>query len=160
MKWPVGWRIWMNDIFDKVGFTCSTFDLLHAGHITMLKEARNQCDYLICGLQTDPTIDRPNSKNKPIQSLVERWIQLEAVKYVDKIVVYQTERDLEDLLLTLDLDVRIVGEEYRNAKFTGQDICKQRGIEIYYNKREHSFSTTELRERINAVGNRNIKRVS
>jgi len=150
----------MNDIFDKVGFTCSTFDLLHAGHITMLKEARNQCDYLICGLQTDPTIDRPNSKNKPIQSLVERWIQLEAVKYVDKIVVYQTERDLEDLLLTLDLDVRIVGEEYRNVVLTGREICEQRGIDIYYNKREHSFSTTELRERINAVGNRNIKRVS
>jgi len=150
----------MNDIFDKVGFTCSTFDLLHAGHITMLREAKNQCDYLICGLQTDPTIDRPNSKNKPIQSLVERWIQLEAVKYVDKIVVYQTERDLEDLLLTLDLDVRIVGEEYRNVVLTGREICEQRGIDIYYNKREHSFSTTELRERINAVGNRNIKRVS
>ena len=150
----------MNDIFDKVGFTCSTFDLLHAGHITMLREAKNQCDYLICGLQTDPTIDRPNSKNKPIQSLVERWIQLDAVKYVDKIVVYQTERDLEDLLLTLDLDVRIVGEEYRNVLLTGREICEQRGIDIYYNKREHSFSTTELRERINALGNRNIKSVS
>ena len=150
----------MNDVFDKVGFTCSTFDLLHAGHITMLREAKMQCDYLICGLQTDPTIDRPNSKNKPIQSLVERWIQLDAVKYVDKIVVYQTERDLEDLLLTLDLDVRIVGEEYRNVLLTGREICEQRGIDIYYNKREHSFSTTELRERINAVGGRNIKSVS
>lgn len=160
MKWPVGWRIWMNDVFDKVGFTCSTFDLLHAGHITMLREAKMQCDYLICGLQTDPTIDRPNSKNKPIQSLVERWIQLDAVKYVDKIVVYQTERDLEDLLLTLDLDVRIVGEEYRNVLLTGREICEQRGIEIYYNKREHSFSTTELRERINAVGSKSIKAVS
>ena len=147
-------------LFDRVGFTCSTFDLLHAGHITMLREAKMQCDYLICGLQTDPTIDRPSSKNRPIQSLVERYIQLEAVKYVDKIVVYQTERDLEDLLLTLDLDVRIVGEEYRNAKFTGQDICKKRGIEIYYNKREHSFSTTELRERIHAVGSKSIKAVS
>jgi len=147
-------------LFDRVGFTCSTFDLLHAGHITMLREAKMQCDYLICGLQTDPTIDRPNSKNKPIQSLVERWIQLDAVKYVDKIVVYQTERDLEDLLLTLDLDVRIVGEEYRNVLLTGREICEQRGIDIYYNKREHSFSTTELRERINALGNRNIKNVS
>ena len=147
----------MDKMWDKIGFTCSTFDLLHAGHITMLREAKKECDYLICGLQTDPTIDRPTSKNKPIQSLVERYIQLEAVKYVDKIVVYQTERDLEDLLLTLDIDVRIVGEEYRNAKFTGQDICKQRGIEIYYNKREHSFSTTELRERIHAVGPRSVK---
>ena len=147
----------MDKIFDKVGFTCSTFDLLHAGHITMLREAKNQCDYLICGLQTDPTIDRPNSKNKPIQSLVERWIQLDAVKYVDKIVVYQTEKDLEDLLYTLDLDVRIVGEEYRNVVLTGREICEQRGIDIYYNKREHSFSTTELRERIHAVGPRSIK---
>jgi glycerol-3-phosphate cytidylyltransferase len=139
----------MNDF--KAGFTCSTFDLLHAGHITMLKEARSQCDYLICGLQTDPTIDRPNSKNKPIQTLVERWIQLEAVKYVDEIMVYQTEKDLEDLLLTLDVHVRIVGEEYKNTIFTGKKICKERGIEIYYNKREHSFSTTELRERIYAA---------
>ena len=150
----------MDKIFDRVGFTCSTFDLLHAGHITMLKEAKKQCDYLICGLQTDPTIDRAASKNKPIQSLVERFIQLEAVKYVDQIVVYQTEKDLEDLLLTLDIDVRIVGEEYKNVNFTGQDICKQRGIEIYYNKREHSFSTTELRERIHAVGLRSVKTAS
>lgn len=147
-------------LFDRVGFTCSTFDLLHAGHITMLKEARNQCDWLICGLQTDPTIDRPNSKNKPIQSLVERYIQLEAVKYVDEIVVYQTEKDLEDLLLTLDIDIRIVGEEYKNVNFTGKDICSRRDIEIYYNKREHSFSTTELRERIYAVGTKSIKAVS
>lgn len=157
MKWPVGWRIWMDKMFDKIGFTCSTFDLLHAGHITMLREAKKECDYLICGLQTDPTIDRPSSKNKPIQSLVERYIQLEAVKYVDKIVVYQTERDLEDLLYTLDIDVRIVGEEYRNVNFTGKEICEQRGIELYFNKREHSFSTTELRERIHAVGPRSVK---
>ena len=146
---------WKSDI----GFTCSTFDLLHAGHITMLKEAKSQCEYLICGLQTDPTIDRPNSKNKPIQTLVERWIQLEAVKYVDEIVVYQTEKDLEDLLLTLNMDVRIVGEEYRNTNFTGKDICEQRGIELYYNKREHSFSTTELRERIYAAKPTSVKAV-
>lgn len=143
----------------KIGFTCSTFDLLHAGHITMLKEAKSQCDYLICGLQTDPTIDRPNSKNKPIQTLVERWIQLEAVKYVDEIVVYQTEKDLEDLFLTLNMDVRIVGEEYRNTNFTGKDICEQRGIELYYNKREHSFSTTELRERIYGAQSTSVKAV-
>lgn len=144
----------------KIGFTCSTFDLLHAGHITMLKEAKKQCDWLICGLQTDPTIDRPASKNKPIQSLVERYIQLEAVKYVDQIVVYQTEKDLEDLLLTLDLDVRIVGEEYRHVALTGREICEKRNIAIYYNKREHSFSTTELRERIYAVGPKSIRSVS
>ena len=143
----------------KIGFTCSTFDLLHAGHITMLKEAKRKCDYLICGLQTDPTIDRPNSKNKPIQTLVERWIQLEAVKYVDEIVVYQTEKDLEDLFLTLNMDVRIVGEEYRNTNFTGKDICEQRGIELYYNKREHSFSTTELRERIYGAQSTSVKAV-
>lgn len=143
----------------KIGFTCSTFDLLHAGHVTMLKEAKNKCDYLICGLQTDPTIDRPNSKNKPVQTLVERWIQLEAVKYVDEIVVYQTEKDLEDLFLTLNMDVRIVGEEYRNTNFTGKDICEQRGIELYYNKREHSFSTTELRERIYGAQSTSVKAV-
>jgi glycerol-3-phosphate cytidylyltransferase len=143
----------------KIGFTCSTFDLLHAGHITMLKEAKSKCDYLICGLQTDPTIDRPNSKNKPVQTLVERWIQLEAVKYVDEIVVYQTEKDLEDLFLTLTMDVRIVGEEYRNTNFTGKDICEQRGIELYYNKREHSFSTTELRERIYGAQSTSVKAV-
>lgn len=116
----------------------------------MLKEAAQSCDYLICGLQTDPTIDRPTSKNKPIQSLVERFIQLDAIKYVDEIVVYQTEKDLEDLLLTLNINVRFVGEEYRNVSFTGKDICEKRDIEIFYNKREHSFSTTELRERIYA----------
>jgi glycerol-3-phosphate cytidylyltransferase len=149
----------MEDWKSDIGFTCSTFDLLHAGHITMLKEAKSQCEYLICGLQTDPTIDRPNSKNKPIQTLVERWIQLEAVKYVDKIVVYQTEKDLEDLLLTLNMNVRIVGEEYRNTNFTGKDICEQRGIELYYNKREHSFSTTELRERIYAAKPISVKAV-
>lgn len=144
----------------KIGFTCSTFDLLHAGHITMLKEAKQKCDYLICGLQTDPTIDRPNSKNKPIQTLVERWIQLDAVKYVDEVIVYQTEKDLEDLFLTLNMDVRIVGEEYRNTNFTGKEICENRDIEIYYNKRQHSFSTTELRERIYGTKSTSVKVVS
>jgi len=132
----------------RSGFTCSTFDLLHAGHILMLKEAREQCDFLVVGLQTDPTIDRPDTKNKPVQSVVERWIQLDAVKYVDQIIVYQTEKDLEDLLKILDIDVRILGDEYAEKPFTGKEICLARGIELYFNKREHSFSTTELRQRV------------
>lgn len=132
----------------RVGFTCSTFDLLHAGHILMLEDAHKQCDKLIVGLQTDPTIDRPDTKNKPIQSIVERYIQLKAVRHVDEIIVYQTERDLEDLLLILPIDVRILGEEYQDKYFTGKEICVKRGIELYFNKREHSFSTTELRQRV------------
>jgi glycerol-3-phosphate cytidylyltransferase len=132
----------------KYGFTCSTFDLLHAGHLLMLEEAKQQCDVLIVGLQTDPTIDRPDTKNKPVQSLIERHIQLEAVRYIDEIWVYQTEKELEELLSFLPIDVRIIGEEYRDKNFTGKDICFNRGIDIYYNKREHNFSTTELRNRI------------
>lgn len=132
----------------KVGFTCSTFDLLHAGHIAMLREAKGLCDKLIVGLQTDPTIDRPDTKNKPIQSIVERYIQLQAVRYVDEIYVYSTEKDLEDLLLILPINIRILGEEYKDKNFTGKEICSKRGIEVYFNKREHSFSTTELRQRV------------
>ena len=131
----------------KIGFTCSTFDLLHAGHITMLEEAKHHCEYLIVGLQTDPTIDRPE-KNKPIQSLVERQIQLAAVKYVDEIVCYQTEEDLKDLLLTLPINVRVLGDEYKSKDFTGKDIAKQRNIKIIYNGRDHSFSSTSLRKRV------------
>ena len=130
-----------------IGFTCSTFDLLHAGHITMLEEAKHHCEYLIVGLQTDPTLDRPE-KNKPIQSLVERQIQLAAVKYVDEIVCYQTEEDLQDLLLTLPIDVRVLGDEYKGKNFTGKDIAKQRNIKIIYNGRDHSFSSTSLRKRV------------
>lgn len=135
----------------RVGFTCSTFDLLHAGHIVMLEDAKKQCDYLIVGLQTDPTIDRPDTKNKPIQSVVERYLQLKAVKYIDEIIVYSTEKDLEDLLLILPVNVRILGEEYATKYFTGKQICLNRGIEVYFNKREHSFSTTELRQRIHKL---------
>lgn len=129
------------------GFTCSTFDLLHAGHILMLKEIRERCDYLIVGIQTDPTIDRPKSKNKPIQSIVERSIQIQAVKYVDEVVVYDTEQDLEDLLRLLPINIRFLGEEYRNKPFTGKTICVDRGIQIHYNTRSHNFSTSELRDR-------------
>ena len=132
----------------KIGIVFSTFDLLHAGHIAMLAEVRNHCDYLIAGLQTDPTIDRPGTKNKPIQSIVERQITVSATRYVDEIVVYQTEADLCDILLTLPIDVRILGIEYIDKEFTGKDICMQRGIEIVYNGRDHSFSSSSLRKRV------------
>jgi len=130
-----------------VGFTCSTFDLLHAGHIAMLREAKDQCDYLICGLQVDPSIDRPD-KNSPVQTLVERWTQLQGVKYVDEIIPYQTETDLEDILKLFNIDVRIIGEEYKDGKFTGRATCAARGIEIYFNKRDHRFSSSDLRTRV------------
>lgn len=131
-----------------IGFTCSTFDLLHAGHITMLEEAKRQCDFLIVGLQNDPTIDRPDSKNPPIQSIIERQIQLSAVKFVDEIIVYNTEQDLEDMLLTLPINVRILGVEYKDSDFTGRDICAMRNIDLFFNKRDHSFSSTSLRNRV------------
>lgn len=131
-----------------IGFTCSTFDLLHAGHILMLSESKSVCDYLVVGLQVDPSIDRPETKNKPIQSVVERYVQLKAVKFVDEIIVYQTEKDLEDLLMFLPISIRVIGEEYRDSNFTGKEICEKRGIKIYYNERKHSFSTTELRKRV------------
>ena len=132
----------------RIGFTASQFDLLHAGHIAMLSEAKNHCDYLICGLQTDPTIDRPDTKNKPIQSIVERQIQLAACRYVDEVVVYQTEQDLIDLLLILPLDVRILGVEYADKDFTGRYEGSERGIEIVFNGRDHSFSSSSLRKRV------------
>lgn len=132
----------------KIGITFSAWDLLHAGHIAMLSEAKNHCDYLIAGLQTDPTIDRPDTKNKPIQSIVERQIQLSACRYVDEVVVYQTEQDLIDLLLILPLNVRILGVEYDGKQFTGDEACWQRGIEIIFNGRDHSFSSTSLRKRV------------
>ena len=132
----------------RIGITFSTFDLLHAGHIAMLSEAKNHCDYLICGLQTDPTIDRPETKNKPIQSIVERQIQLAACRYVDEVVVYSTEQDLIDLLLILPVDTRILGVEYADKDFTGKSECVLRGIEIVYNGRDHSFSSSSLRKRV------------
>jgi len=130
-----------------IGFTASTFDLLHAGHASMLREAKEQCDYLICGLQVDPSLDRPE-KNKPVQTLVERYTQLSAVKYVDEIIPYQTEIDLEDILKMVNIDIRIIGAEYKDTKFTGRATCAQRGIEIYFNKRDHRFSTSDLRKRV------------
>jgi glycerol-3-phosphate cytidylyltransferase len=131
----------------KIGITFSTFDMLHAGHIAMLAEAKNHCDYLIAGLQTDPTIDR-DTKNKPVQSIVERQIQLAACRYVDEVVVYQTEQDLIDLLLILPVDVRVLGVEYEEKNFTGKQECFIRGIELVFNGRDHSFSSSSLRRRV------------
>ena len=131
----------------RTGITFSTFDLLHAGHIHMLREAKSVCDYLLVGLQVDPSIDR-SDKNKPVQTLVERFSQLNAVKYVDEIIPYQTEEDVVDILMLYMPNVRIIGEDYRWKDFTGKDFCTQKGIEIYYNKREHNFSTTELRAKV------------
>jgi glycerol-3-phosphate cytidylyltransferase len=131
----------------KVGFTASTFDLLHAGHVQMLREAKDQCDYLICGLQQDPSSDRPE-KNAPVQTVVERYTQLKAVSYVDEIIPYSTERDLEDILEMYTIHVRILGEEYRDKDFTGKDICRKRDIDLYFNKRDHRFSSSGLRQRV------------
>jgi glycerol-3-phosphate cytidylyltransferase len=141
----------------KIGITFSTFDLLHAGHIAMLSEAKNHCDYLIAGLQTDPTLDRPDTKNKPIQSIVERQIQLSACRYVDEVVIYQTEQDLIDLLLILPLNVRILGIEYEGKQFTGDQACYHRGIDIIFNGRDHSFSSTSLRKRVYEAEDRKQK---
>jgi glycerol-3-phosphate cytidylyltransferase len=132
----------------RIGITFSTFDMLHAGHIAMLSEAKNHCDYLIAGLQTDPTIDRPTEKNPPVQSIVERQIQLAACRYVDEVVVYQTEQDLVDLLLILPVNVRILGVEYENKQFTGRHEGNKRGIELVFNGRDHSFSSSSLRRRV------------
>ena len=140
----------MNKEKQVVGFTCSTFDLLHAGHVAMLAEAKTQCDYLIVGLQSDPTLDRA-TKNRPVQSIVERQMQLRGSRYVDEIWVYNTEKDLEDLLLMLPIDVRILGVEYENKEFTGREICHKRGIKLFFNGRDHSFSSSSLRKRVVAA---------
>ena len=131
----------------RIGLTASTFDLLHAGHVSMLREAKSQCDYLIAALQVDPSLDR-SDKNPPVQTIVERQAQLHAVKYIDEVVVYCTERDLLDIINMYPIDVRILGEEYRLKDFTGKDECRNRGIQIYFNKRDHRFSSSDLRKRV------------
>ena len=131
----------------RIGITFSQFDLLHAGHVAMLSEAKNHCDYLICGLQNNASWDRPE-KNEPIQSIVERQISLSANRFVDEIIIYNTEKDLEDILLTLPVDVRILGVEYMEKDFTGRAICEKRGVELIYNGRDHSFSSSSLRKRV------------
>lgn len=140
----------MNKI--KTGITFSTFDLLHTGHIAMLAEAKSVCDYLICGLHIDPQVERPN-KNKPIQSVVERYVQLSSVQYVNEVIPYNLEKDLHDILLIYPIDVRIIGADYKDTEFSGKDICLAKGIDIYYNKRSHNFSSTELRKRIQQAEN-------
>ena len=136
----------------KTGVTFSTFDLFHAGHVKMLEEAKSKCDYLIVGLQLDPSIDRPE-KNKPTQSIIERYVQLRACKYIDEVIPYVTEEDLIDVLSSFKIDLRIIGEEYKEKEFTGKDYCNKKGIEIYYNKREHRFSSSALRNQIAKVEN-------
>ena len=131
----------------KVGITFSAFDLLHAGHVKMLEDAKRECDYLICALQTDPTIDRPE-KNIPVQSVVERYIQLKGCKYVDEIVPYATEQDLEDVLRSFKIDVRIIGDEYMDKQYTGKEYCEATGIDTYYNARDHRFSSSGLRKQV------------
>lgn len=142
----------------KVGITFSAFDLLHAGHIKMLEEAKAQCDYLIVGLQTDPTLDRPE-KNRPVQSVVERYIQLKACKVVDEIVPYATEQDLEDILRSFKIDVRIVGDEYKDRDFTGRTYCEEKGIVLYFNARDHRFSSSGLRKTVAAFENAKNKEI-
>lgn len=127
----------------RIGFTCSTFDLLHAGHIVMLQEAKEHCDYLICGLLTDPTVDRPETKNKPIQTPFERYVQLAGCRFVDEIIPFSTEQEIVDMILTIQPHIRFVGEEYKGTDHTGVGLCP-----IHYNKRKHSFSSTDLRKRV------------
>lgn len=131
----------------KIGFNCSTFDLFHAGHVTMLKEEKRHCDWLIIAVQTDPTLDRPDTKNRPVQSIYERFVQVSACKYVDEVLVYSTEEDLLNLIKTTKMDVRFLGEEYKNIDFTGKQWCIENGIELFYHKRDHNYSSSGLRTR-------------
>ncbi|AOC97042.1 Glycerol-3-phosphate cytidylyltransferase [Flavobacterium anhuiense] len=137
----------MKTIKPIVGITFSAFDLLHAGHVRMLEEAKLHCDYLIVGLQTDPTVDRPE-KNRPTQSVVERYIQLKACRFVDEIIPYTTEQDLEDILQAFPINVRIIGEEYREKDFTGKSYCEKMKIKLIYNRRRHRFSSSGLRKEV------------
>lgn len=134
-------------VHKRIGITCSSFDLFHAGHVIMLEEAKRQCDYLIAAIQVDPTLDR-STKNKPVQSIIERQIQVGACKHVDEIIVYSTEKELEDILMALPIDVRIMGEEYRDKEYTGKEICEKRKIQIHFNKRDHFFSSSSMRLRV------------
>ena len=140
----------------RVGITFSTFDLFHAGHVKMIEEGKRQCDYLIVGLQLDPSLYRPE-KNSPSQSIIERYIQLKGSKHIDEVVPYVTEQDLEDILRSFKIDVRIIGEEYRDKNFTGKDYCELKGIEIYYNSRDHRFSSSGLRTQVKDAELKKVK---
>ena len=135
----------------KIGFQCSSFDMLHAGHVTMLKQEKEMCDYLKVALQVDPTVDRPGIKNKPIQSVYERYVQLQAVKYIDEILVYETEDELLSLIKTQTMHIRFLSDEYIDKNFTGKQYCIENGIELYYHKRDHKYSSVEIRNRIYEV---------
>ena len=137
---------------NTVGITFSTFDFFHAGHVKMLEEAKTVCDYLIVGLQLDPSLDRPE-KNKPVQSVIERYIQVSSCKYVDEVVPYVTEKDLDEILRSFKIDVRIIGEEYQDKDFTGKAYCEQKGIAMYYNSRDHDYSSSEIRKSVSKNGN-------
>ena len=137
---------------NTVGITFSTFDFFHAGHVKMLEEAKTVCDYLIVGLQLDPSLDR-QEKNKPVQSVIERYIQVSSCKYVDEVVPYVTEKDLDEILRSFKIDVRIIGEEYQDKDFTGKAYCEQKGIAMYYNSRDHDYSSSEIRKRVSKNGN-------
>lgn len=132
----------------KIGFNCSCFDLFHAGHVTMLKMEKERCDYLKVALQVDPTIDRPGLKNKPVQSIYERYVQVQACKYVDEILLYDTEKELLNLIMTQDMNIRFLSDEYLYRDFTGKQYCMDNGIELFYHKRQHSYSTSDLRNRV------------
>lgn len=132
----------------KIGFNCSSFDLFHAGHVTMLKMEKEMCDYLKVALQVDPTIDRPGIKNKPCQTVYERYVQLQACKYVDEILVYETEADLLNLIQTQTIHIRFLSEEYKDRDFTGKQYCIDNGIELFYHLRRHQYSSSELRNRV------------
>ena len=135
----------------KIGFQCSSFDLFHAGHVTMLKMEKELCDYLKVALQVDPTIDRPGVKNKPTQSVYERYVQLQSCKYVDEILVYETELDLINLIKTQTFHIRFLSEEYRDRDFTGKQYCIDNGIELFFHLRRHQYSSTELRNRVHKL---------
>lgn len=132
----------------KIGFNCSCFDLFHAGHVTMLKQEKEMCDYLKVALQVDPTVDRPGLKNKPVQSIYERYAQVQACKYVDEILLYDTEADLLNLIMTQTMHIRFLSEEYLNKDFTGKQWCIENGVELFYHKRRHTYSTSDLRKRV------------
>jgi len=132
----------------KIGFNCSTFDLFHAGHVTMLKEEKRLCDYLVVAIQVDPTIDRPETKNKPVQSIYERYAQVSACRYVDEVLVYATEDDLLNIFKTQHIDIRFLGDEYKTKDCTGKQWCLDHGIELHYHEREHPYSSSNLRKRV------------